>query len=679
MHTRSEHAELVPMARIAPPRRNSGTNTNVDELDPAGEFAAAVDDLAATAVMPPNTDWASPQVQAWRSRVTMGMAAFTGMILAVGAIGYVATQRSTADQSAAATSPLSSPDTHAPAIDPTGHEVDSEEDGKAPEGDTTEGDTTEGDTTDETADVEETEQGTAAEASVAVGADVERSVVDSAIPSDTNSSDTNLSDTNLSDTEPDPATGPEAAESNIASRETAEQPSDATAIESPSELDDSVEGVDPLFDAIEAAPNRNLFAELAGLSETDIADMSLTPPTTEVAPEPVDPETVAFFDRGSPSVPRFAVEQPTMRPVNVPERLRDPVAAIKLDSVRLSDFVNFITDVSTIPVTLDVDALNRLGLAPQAPITVAQRDTTVEGLLKEAIAPLELEVTPTELGVVITTPETSQQQREKQYPVMDLLGTDERSTRTIAYHLRMLTGAGRWEKFGGRDSLTIVNQQMTVNSNDAGHTEVQRLLNQLRIARGLAVQSEQPERWYSGTTRVRRCQQQLSQEVTLYAVRSIAFRELVQELESRTSFQIVVNWQALAEAGWPWDTPRTLSVQALPLDTTLEKLLGPMQLTFRVVDDELLEITTLADELQKMDTEWYDVSNMIPRLPAGKSIEQHVHEVVGIRHFDVGGGMGHVYLDEPSQKLFVRLPQSLQFLVERSFLNALDARQAATR
>ena len=103
---------------------------------------------------------------------------------------------------------------------------------------------------------------------------------------------------------------------------------------------------------------------------------------------------------------------------------------------------------------------------------------------------------------------------------------------------------------------------------------------------------------------------------------------------------------------------------SLSLRDVLDKLLGPMELTYRVVDESTVQITTrqavdshpelefyaVGDVTEGSDGPAHDIEQLIPRIT----------EAVGVSHFASGDGISW---DPTSQCLMVLLPQPQQTIV----------------
>src|SRR5262249_14970799 len=157
--------------------------------------------------------------------------------------------------------------------------------------------------------------------------------------------------------------------------------------------------------------------------------------TTKVA---ADPLTVAQPG----DVPKPTLPRPQPREVQVSKRLADPLQGIETPGTPLADFLQLISDFSTIPITLEPDALAFLQKSAGSAVAVKAANTTVGDALTQAVRPLGLEsvemdgqliVRPSEPAALLTFP----------YPMKDLAPAEE-SLNDLAGLLKALVEPASW-------------------------------------------------------------------------------------------------------------------------------------------------------------------------------------------------------------------------------------------
>ena len=223
--------------------------------------------------------------------------------------------------------------------------------------------------------------------------------------------------------------------------------------------------------ANEAKPNEaNL--DPGALSETLQAFAPFIDPNVDPAPpEPMndadsdvpqlDPQTITTQQ---PSVPR-----PEPRAVDVPARLQDKIAEVEFADVPLKNFLRFVTNFSTIPVSVDPDALALVRATPHSKVNVRKTDATIDQLLTAALGPLQLAYTAVDQQLVVTRPPLPEGGlRQHSHAVSDLIGNDPQSLTQLADLIVEFVEPSSWEAAGGlgviREELPslVIQQRETV-------------------------------------------------------------------------------------------------------------------------------------------------------------------------------------------------------------------------
>ncbi|HEV2972721.1 MAG TPA: hypothetical protein VGY55_22325, partial [Pirellulales bacterium] len=157
------------------------------------------------------------------------------------------------------------------------------------------------------------------------------------------------------------------------------------------------------------------------------------PPVVEPAPGK-QPAVEADVGKSVPPAGRPvrpSVERIPPRTVDVASRLTDPLAAVNYLRVPLAQLLDELSQWSTIPISLDADALSELTIAPDVPVTLRLKETTISGVLDEALSPLGLSYSVVNGQLLIGRPRQADFRRVR-YAVADLAGETAESTSQFA-------------------------------------------------------------------------------------------------------------------------------------------------------------------------------------------------------------------------------------------------------
>lgn len=146
----------------------------------------------------------------------------------------------------------------------------------------------------------------------------------------------------------------------------------------------------------------------AGSPEDAIADELLPASAGDTAPAAEAPDKPAA-DGAAPDAASASNAAPDARVLSsetVDKRLAMVLGEVKFVGVPLAQFVNFISDATVLPITIDDAALTKAGKKRSLPVSVHLNDTTAGDALRAALAPLGLtyEVRGRRLMIVVAPP-----------------------------------------------------------------------------------------------------------------------------------------------------------------------------------------------------------------------------------------------------------------------------------
>jgi hypothetical protein len=364
----------------------------------------------------------------------------------------------------------------------------------------------------------------------------------------------------------------------------------------------------------------------------------------------LDPQAVTT----QPSVPR-----PEPRQVDVPARLLDKIAEVEFADVPLKNFLRFIMNFSTIPISLDPDALALVRATPRTKISLRKTDATVGQLLTAVLDPLQLAPVAVDQQLVITRPPLPDGGlRAHWHGVSDLVGNDPQRLTQLVDLIVETVDPSAWEAAGGPGVLREQLPSLVIQQRDTVLFRVLIFCERLRAARGLPPQSKFNPELFSLEPRLARAAPRLAKPVTLNFPQPAPFARILDRLGDESGVDVLVDWPALAQLGWTLDTETTLAANQQPVGEVLTSMLQPMDLTYRVLDPGTVQITSPAAADARWDIEFYPV---IALLAPGQSPDALVTRVRN----DLTGGnpgalAGVLRWDAPSQHLIAALPQPQQ-------------------
>jgi hypothetical protein len=596
---------------------------------------------ASDEILLPNADWTSVSTAHWRNRILTGMAAVVGVVLAVMLLFAFS-----GDQTSSVVSrPTTAEEMPAGDVEPVppeqleSAEQQEERDGEVP---STAANTNAGHASQSTDDATDTGPDSLPGAV---------SSADSSVPPIGDSTELPAPDAPQEDVPPG-ITPP------AASAPRTDEPPGLTPKESAPDPVATGDALGPLAEAMREfklllekteEPVRPLPASAAELSPESAADESEAEPVAR---------------RSGPRV------------VELEERLSDPVAKIEFDGVPLINFLRFVSDYSTIPITLDADILRWMRVSPTTAVHLRADNTTVVEVLKQGLAPLRLEHRIESDQLFVTRrPKDETGRRTVPFKVEDLVGEDTAQLQQLVTHIMDFAAPESWSSRGGDGTITFRGSELIIEQHETVQFEVLEFCEKLRVARGLKTRSPYDPAMFRLATRRERVRAKLAQSITLTYIRPAPLQRIVDRIAETAKLNILIDWRTLAEAGWGPDAEVRFSVADQPVVKALVTLLEPMDLAYRIVDESTLQVTTPAVLDSRLELEFYRVPKLADD---GAQLVQSAHDALGQANFRDFGGGGQLVFDRPSGCLLASLSQSRQQELQAWLSARLDAATADT-
>jgi hypothetical protein len=452
-----------------------------------------------------------------------------------------------------------------------------------------------------------------------------------------------------------------ASEQPAAEQPAAEQP----AAEQPSRAVET-----SLSEPPQAAPAKELSLDPGSLSETLEAFAPFIDPDANLPPEAMDStsQDMPALDPQAVTTEPESVPRPAPRAVDVAARLQDKIAEVQFADVPLKSFLQFVMNFSTIPISIDPDALALVRATPQTKVSVRLADATIDQLLTAALSPLKLAHVPLGQQLIVTRPPLPDGQlRTVAHDVSDLVGNDADQLARLAELIVEMVQPAAWESAGGPGVMREALPSLVMQQEETILLRAIVFCERLRAARGLPPQSNFAPELFSLEPRFARAAPDLAKPVTLNYPQPTALTRILERLSSEGGVEILVDWPSLVELGWSPDTEATVTANGQPLGELLADLLQPMGLTYRIVDPALLQVTSPTAADACWDIEFYP----LPVLPA--TSDSPAAWVTQLRNDLTGGDpaalSGVLVFDAPSRHLIAALPQTQQRKLAERLVN----------
>ena len=355
---------------------------------------------------------------------------------------------------------------------------------------------------------------------------------------------------------------------------------------------------------------------------------------------------------------RFTVNSERPK-IDIDERLQQPVTSIRFEKAAIIDIVRAVSDLSGVPMQLDVDELRARGVSVESPVSLQLQETTLAGVIEAVLQKTRLSRHNGGNCIVFDYPdEQVTAMRTVRYDMSQLASLEqnpisvEQATQWLSQLL--LTPS---QNPNVRDAAVAVDgNEIVVVGTSWLQDQARRLLLTLFYLRELEPETKlTPERLAPevfGWDRV-------NTPMSFNPVEPLSLKRAARLIEQHTKVRLLIDHAAIHEDGFSQETPVTCHVSNGTIDTVLRGMLEPLGLTYRIVEANAVEITTPDTAKRKMTIEAQHYSP----LPADKtpeSIAETIRQAFGgnARWNDETGGV--IVIDEISGYMLVRQSQPLQ-------------------
>ena len=313
---------------------------------------------------------------------------------------------------------------------------------------------------------------------------------------------------------------------------------------------------------------------------------------------------------GLPAVRRGPVDHQPGHGRDLSVQLAIPIASTEILAMPLAGWLDFVSDLMAVPITLDPNALLVAGLAADRPITISTGDTTSGELLEQALVKYRLHFVE-KSGQLSVISQESERPRTSSYDVKELLSSGTTDATSIAAWVRQLVAPNSWSRQGGTGSIQVQGSKLKVEHQHGVQVQVLVLLERMLLARGLPNKSRYPIDRLSIEPTYLVLQPKLEQARTVNFLPWAELRNVLRYVQQAWDVTVIVDWQSLADVQLEPTSLVACSVGEQTWDGFFQQVLEPLGLTWRPLDEETLQITSQATARMARWIEFYPVNDLV--------------------------------------------------------------------
>lgn len=342
--------------------------------------------------------------------------------------------------------------------------------------------------------------------------------------------------------------------------------------------------------------------------------------------------------------------------IPVDELLRFPIKKISVPDVPFADVMRVFSQLTNVPVKLDLDEMRARRFSVNSKLELELESTTGAGLLKAIEEATGLVSVSGPGYIVLTYPESEKNRTfEKRYDLSLLLNQENPPTsEQLLDTIKSLVTPEQWDT--EKANIAIDGKELVLTHNGLGHDQVERLVLVLHFMRNIEPKTDlTPEQiapeamgW-----------DLLCRETSFNYYEPTPLKEILDTLEKNRKIRILVDEESLFAAGLSQESKAMVKLDNGTVNEILESLLVSLGLTYRIMETNVLEVTTLDATDRHPTVELH----RCPPLEEGKTpdeITRTMQSVFDPESWKESGGDGVISYDTASKLFLIRQSQPTQ-------------------
>lgn len=385
-------------------------------------------------------------------------------------------------------------------------------------------------------------------------------------------------------------------------------------------------------------------------------------PTQPTKPPRLQTGSAATDQAKGPEDPQTSRRIPLPGPnPDIAARMEMPLEQIRFPDVPLGRALAVLAELTGIPIVTDRVALRDRGLSLESSVQFQANQERVSNILTALLRDKGLIFIATGNQLIITSAESGTAPQEKKtYPINHLIHSHSSPTDVARLVQQFITPAS-WEDPNNPAELHLEGTTLQVRQTPLAQHAIKTFLRRLETARELALlgaQAPEPPERASLATRWQRAEPLLQRPLSCGTSEPLLLSNYLGRLAYRAKINILLDEVEILRTGRSSSTKITANSKRQPLETLLTTAVEPLGLTWRVIDEKTIEVTSPAKVEQTAEIEFYRLPVSVADNP--EQFVANLRQQVAPDRWFPSGGEGRIVFDRPSGFLIVQQAQPIQ-------------------
>jgi hypothetical protein len=369
---------------------------------------------------------------------------------------------------------------------------------------------------------------------------------------------------------------------------------------------------------------------------------------------------------------RYVIDRMSQPRVEATKQLAIPCESFIYDHTQLQLVLSDLMLITGVPMTLDLNSIIAHHQTANPNVHVELRNTDFGKAIEGVASSSGLAFETTDHQGLIFFAANRNELVEAIYELPDFIIGDGETKEQVLDEFRSvvlgMVDPDSWKLDLNPSRFTVEGSKLTLINTPPAQYSAQRLIEKIKAATSISRQPEDSPEWPQLETITKRFEKKMEQPSGLEHRFSEPLVEVLTSLSQNTRVAFFVDWEALAPQGWDPLTKIPGTIAGGNLRSILNELTMALEITYVIIDDDTILLTSFERAAQRADIEAYSFVQIL----RGKITEQ---QALALFRNSLAVELSHpqtrMYYDKNLHCLIVSAPQLVQLKVE-ALVKALE-------